>query len=261
MYLREIPTQINSKPTRRESRLAWRKIRRMIELDGDNCSLCRAPFSHNDLSFCGITHNGRAAVAGECCASRIRWMMGAGLYINKDSRTTYDFMERNHPDATRMPATPEEIAEAVAALRAGINAADQFKEKCAKYGGMSPNSRGTVSLLDNPWKTDDRKWFEDHPERSHRLRQTFDGELPPEFQNDNMPGHEHNTIVRQIAPGERVRVFFYRRIDAHIPDIEPVIHALFDTVAGGQLGAGELITSSAIAEPALKIAQAAEARQ
>jgi hypothetical protein len=38
----------------------------------------------------------------------------------------------------------------------------------------------TVNMIDHPWKGDDRAWFENNPERAHRLRKPFPGEFDAE---------------------------------------------------------------------------------
>jgi hypothetical protein len=48
-----------------------------------------------------------------------------------------------------------------------------------------------------PWSENDREWFEAHPDRSHRLRRAYLDEFPEKV--------EH-AVVRQLAPGQRVRV-------------------------------------------------------
>jgi hypothetical protein len=59
---------------------------------------------------------------------------------------------------------------------------------------------------DEPWRVSDRNWFRSHRKRSYRLRRPFPDELflvgedfrPP-------PGWEVWIVVRQLAPGMRVR--------------------------------------------------------
>jgi hypothetical protein len=224
--------------TRRERELAERKIGRLIESDGDNCSLCRAPFIHNAKSYCGVSHDGIAAITGECCASKLRHVLGAGFYVDKTRR--YDFLEKTSP-SQKEPRTAQEIAEAINAYQTCIEEADRFRAETVKRGGMPLSSKGTVYMMDTPWKDNDREWFEDHPDRSHRLRSRFDEELPPDVENCPPPGHEQQTLVRQLEPGKRIRVFFHRNVNVEIPDVESVIRALFDLVASREIPPGGMI--------------------
>jgi hypothetical protein len=77
------------------------------------------------------------------------------------------------------------------------------------------------------WREKDARWFRKHPRRSHRLRTPISGEwaeYPPVSQEGLAP----LTLVRQIAPGARMRLPVFARPDAVIPDDEHFLHALFD---------------------------------
>ncbi len=62
---------------------------------------------------------------------------------------------------------------------------------------MSPPADGGA-IWSSPGSDEDRRWFARHPRRSYRLRPAFADEAP-----DGVTGGW--TIVRQIAPGVRVR--------------------------------------------------------
>src|SRR5262245_15705487 len=89
----------------------------------------------------------------------------------------------------------------------------------------------------------DRRWFAAHPRRSHRLRSALAGEWP--ISEPPPAGHALQVIVRQLQPGARTRLPFFRDLSAVIPDAEPILHALFDLVqgkgGGSRLSAQELI--------------------
>jgi hypothetical protein len=106
-----------------------------------------------------------------------------------------------------------------------------------------------VKLEDTPWKTDDRNWFEANPNRSHRVRPSF----PGEFEGD----HELLVIVRQIEPGQRIRLVVNLEAPP-IPDVESVAHALFDLYACSGRKAGEEASVREVVELALKYESAAE---
>jgi hypothetical protein len=83
-------------------------------------------------------------------------------------------------------------------------------------------------VLDSPWKDDDREWFEQNRERSHRARMPFPGECDEEIAK-TPAGHALILLVRQVEPGSRLKAGFY--LSAHLqplPDHEAVAHALFE---------------------------------
>ena len=112
-------------------------------------------------------------------------------------------------------------------------------------------------IADTTWKDDDRRWFESNPTRSHRLRPSFPDEfssiadipVPP-------PGHELHVLVRQVEPGMRIRHGFFHNTKTDVPDIEPVLHALFDVAAGRK--ETHPISVEEVAELALKYAGVGE---
>jgi hypothetical protein len=82
----------------------------------------------------------------------------------------------------------------------------------------------------------DRVFFEQHPERKHRVRFASEVEI---VQNEILSGelmatplgHRHFVIVRNVAPGRRLPLFVTNSEDAGIDVPEDLAHALFDTVA------------------------------
>lgn len=73
---------------------------------------------------------------------------------------------------------------------------------------------------------DDQKWFEEHPDRSHRLRSMHAGEAP-----GIAPGSW--VCIRQLEPGLRRRVGFVPDDPQALRDLvdcEVFAHALFDTL-------------------------------
>lgn len=73
-----------------------------------------------------------------------------------------------------------------------------------------------------PWKDDDREWFAARPFRSHRLRALFSGE-PMKSRDQDPPDahHEIQVLVRQLAPGQRLRLGFWRNTECPIPILSP----------------------------------------
>jgi hypothetical protein len=60
------------------------------------------------------------------------------------------------------------------------------------------------------------------------------------------PDHQLEALVRQVEAGRRVRVAFIRNTTVPIPDIEPVIHALFDSVSAAS-GTGKVLSVAEVA--------------
>jgi hypothetical protein len=102
-----------------------------------------------------------------------------------------------------------------------------------------------------PWKDDDREWFAARPFRSHRLRALFSGE-PMKSRDQDPPDahHEIQVLVRQLAPGQRLRLGFWRNTECPIPDLEPVLHALFDIVSSADGKIYDPISVERVAERA-----------
>ena len=74
------------------------------------------------------------------------------------------------------------------------------------------------------------------------------------------PDHEFQVLVRQVAPGSRARFAFCRNIKVEIPDLEPVIHALFD-LASDSRPAGSVLNTKEVAQLAQKYAAATAQQQ
>jgi hypothetical protein len=62
-------------------------------------------------------------------------------------------------------------------------------------------ARGRINTRSTSWARDDRQWFQQRPDRSHRVRSRFPGE---EFGSGDDPTLDM-IAVRQIAAGVRVR--------------------------------------------------------
>jgi hypothetical protein len=86
----------------------------------------------------------------------------------------------------------------------------------------------------------DRVFFEQHPDRKHRLRLASEVEIA---QNEILsgevnilpPGMRHFAIVRNVAPGARLRVFVTNAKHATTDVPEDLTAAIFDAVAPPKL--------------------------
>lgn len=71
------------------------------------------------------------------------------------------------------------------------------------------------------------------------------------------PGYAWRVLVRQVAPGERVKLAAGWDTSLPIPDIEPVLHAMFDLVAA-RGASDEPVLAEAVAALALRYSEAAD---
>ncbi len=183
--------------SRAARRRADREITKLIKRDGDRCSLCHAALTHNCKTFGGVTASGAVAITGECCASKLAFVLGAGFYLDRNHR--YDFL-RSRGSGEACP--DEAAAAAIDRYREGIAAADRWTADILKRSGTPRAPRVLMSLFDSPWKDNDKAWFEENPGRSHRLRPLFPGEIDSSLlPGEAPPGHTWEIVVRQrVAP-------------------------------------------------------------
>ena len=86
----------------------------------------------------------------------------------------------------------------------------------------------------------DRVFFEQHPDRRHRIRFASDVEIAQhEILSGKLvrlpPGHRHFVIVRNIAPGRRLRLFVTNEENAETDVPEDLADVLFDMAAAPQV--------------------------
>jgi len=164
-------------------------------------------------------------VAGECCFDRLTQVFGMGLYSDRQ----YDFLS---PSGSTPGAelAPERIAEAVAAYTKAISDTDQLLADVARRAGGVCVSN--IVTQNHPWKSDDKLWFEQHPERAHRTRSPFPGEID-EAAIKTSAERALVMLIRQVEPGARLRAVVDIIIDLlPLPDDEATLHALFEAGMG-----------------------------
>ena len=165
-------------------------------------------------------------LAGECCVSRVAKIFARGFYSDRK----YDFLATNTESATNTEPTSEQIADAIALYQKAIAEADKVLDGVERRGGGPRIPQ--INLLDYPWKSDDRDWFERNPKRSHRVRVPFPGEVDEEVAN-TPAGTVLMMIVRQIKPGVRIRPAVSVDVELlPISDDEATAHALFEAAMG-----------------------------
>ena len=224
---------------RQQRRHLDRVLNKLVEREA--CSICGSGWKHNSRTAYGIDRNGGIVVAGECCLDRVAVPFGRGFFRERK----YDFLDqptthKPEPDSgsaevspeptARRPETWEQIDKAIALHQKAIAAADKQFEGIERHGVEITGK--TLSVLDHPWKTDDRVWFEENPTRSHRARMPFAGE-DSLCGAKSLPGCTSFILVRQIKPGTRIRRGFYlNTVLLPVPDDEALIHAMFEIASG-----------------------------
>jgi len=210
--------------SRQQRRQFERQLRKLIRAGGDNCSLCGAEFQHNSRTFGGYDQGGKVALVGECCVERLHEIYTAGLFTCRN----YDFLPVGQSVHGRALGNAK-VAHALDVCQRAITEADEHvNDDLWRRGGVSRPPHARISVLDHPWKKDDREWFDQHPERSHRARLPFAGEVTPE-QFAGPEGHQLLLLLRQVEPGKRIKNgFFISNELLPVPDVEAVAHALFD---------------------------------
>jgi hypothetical protein len=168
---------------------------------------------------------GNIALVGECCVERLLEVHTAGLFSHRN----YDFLPAGQNSMTRGLGA-EEIMHAVDVCERAIAEADEeVKDDLWQRGGVNQPPHVRISVLDHPWKKDDREWFEQHPERSHRARLPFAGEIDHQRCGSVPDGHRLLLLLRQVEPGKRIKSGFFISDELlPVPDVEAVAHALFD---------------------------------
>jgi hypothetical protein len=220
---------------RQQRRRVDRQLHKLLRRG--TCSICDHPLKHNTRTASGLDANGNAVVAGECCIDRLAEIFALGFYSSRK----YDFLQSSDAKSDTQP-TNEQILNAIALWQEVIADAEKHFTDVERRGGGIRASE--IVLLNHPWKTDDRDWFQHNPTRSHRARMPFPGELSGKFGEmaKLQVAHvrifnEHAEIqvlmlVRQVAPGSRIRAAI--TINAGLlplPDDEAVAHALFEVAA------------------------------
>jgi hypothetical protein len=188
MYSDDNPPRQDDGLSRQQRRRLERDIRKHIEKDGDHCSVCRAPFTHNSRTYGGVNAMGATALVGECCKSELQCIVATTIYYS----VGYDFLKGTASTPARAPFPGE-----IEALQRIVDAADRTVREAQKLAGCSHRQMNAVNILDTAWKADDQVWFEQHPQRSHRVRAPYPGEMPAQY--DVPEDSEFVWLIRHAA--------------------------------------------------------------
>ena len=175
---------------------------------------------HNVKTFAGLDDDARPAFACERCAPKLAVVTHRGLVTNRK----YDFLQPGKRSASSY--SNAELEAAIGAMQRAIDNSDERVVRMERHGGFNQQIQ-SVNILDTAWKSDDRKWFEAHPDRSHRVRMPYPNETPKTIIAP--AGYELILMLRQVEPGSRVKCGgFLKREILPVPDIEAIAHAFFD---------------------------------
>jgi hypothetical protein len=202
-----------------------RRLRKLSE--PGTCSLCGSELEHNCSTFSGYDRHGEVALAAQCCVDRLTEIHAMGVF----SARRYDFMPPPTPEGAAIKSVPnEKVIDAIIACRKIIAETDKRVDGAERRGGVVRQLG--VTVLDYPWKDDDREWFEQNRQRSHRVRLPFPDEADEEVAK-TPAGHALIMAVRQVEPGIRIRAGFYLNAELlPAPDDEATAHALFEIAEG-----------------------------
>jgi hypothetical protein len=214
--------------SRQQRRRVNRQLRELI--DRDVCSICSKALKHNSSTAYGLDTQGNVCVAGECCIDRLVVTFGRGFF----STRRYDFLQPHGTEAGSNP-TNEQTTDAIAAYQKAIAETDKLFDGTERRGGGKPACN--ISVLDHPWKDDDRTWFEQNPRHTHRIRAPFPGELDGKVPK---PPASYTPLVllRQVQPGSRLKAVLYLPPGQLLPlpmneaEVEAVMHTLFEIATG-----------------------------
>ena len=133
------------------------------------CTLCRAPFAHNSLTFHGkLAGSGRRAVVGDCCLDQLEVVEGAGVQLDKKYASLLGGVSQDEPRED-FSGSMAALVLGLTALQATVKSTDEELADLAKRAGY-PGLETTFCYEKKPWKEDDAVWFKANPRRSHRAQ-------------------------------------------------------------------------------------------
>ena len=58
-----------------------RAILKLMEADGDHCSICGRQFAHHGSTYGGLALDGSPALVGDCCLAKLTGVYAKGVYL------------------------------------------------------------------------------------------------------------------------------------------------------------------------------------
>jgi hypothetical protein len=227
-------------------RATRRALKKAILRDADRCGICREPYPHAGRTWTGLLSDGAAATACERCVGRLRTIYGGGLYLSKrypcaealvNSRKTAGGESPFRVSAVELEVRLAETQRLLRQEEAGYAA--RHRLTCRRAGLPETGLDHHFLNRGEPWREDDRIWFEEHPDRSFRMRKAFPGEIEEleRANGDRFPeseGRRPVVVVCQTEPGSRVRAPCLLPADVPVLDMESVVETMFEHCRRGE---------------------------
>jgi hypothetical protein len=222
-----------------------RALKKAILRDADRCGICRGPYPHAGRTWSGLLADGKAATACERCVGRLQAIYFGGIHLSKQypgaEALANSWKNADGESRRRVPAVELEthLTEMQRLLR------QEEAHYAARHRRICQQSGLPETALDRyfvnrgePWREDDRLWFEAHPDRSFHMREIFPGEFDElerhqALQRPVTDGRRPVIVVCQTQPGERVRVICDLPDHLAVLDLESVAETLFEHVRRG----------------------------
>lgn len=129
-------------------------------------------------------------------------------------------------------------------------AAPQYQQSSPAQGKFTP-----YTAESEVWMKHDREFFEENPRYSHHLRRLMPGELKHAQTHSGCRTPWTHVIVRQLAPGYRVRNFLeWADLPDGFPHWETFFSLIWEAIASGWVG-----NTKSLMEKAREIDQATAA--
>ena len=58
-----------------------RKLAKIMQDDGDHCTMCRTEFPARSITFGGVTKSGSVEYVGDCCRRKLKEIYCGGLVV------------------------------------------------------------------------------------------------------------------------------------------------------------------------------------
>jgi hypothetical protein len=223
-----------------------RALKKAILRDADRCGVCREPYPHAARTWTGLLADGKAATACERCVGRLRTIYGGGLHLSKRYPGAEELVNiwKAAAGESRRRVSVAEIEVGLAEMQRLLRQeeadyAAQQRRACRQAGLPETGPDHYFLNRGEPWREDDRLWFEAHPDRSFRMREVFPGEIE-ELERvhgerfTESEGRRPVVVVCQAEPGARFRAPCLLPADVPVLDMESVAKTLFEHVRRGE---------------------------
>lgn len=168
-----LPRQTQLRGGRRSCRRFEKEFKKMPK--PDNCTICGTECAHNSRTFGGLCADSTIVLAGECCERSVVTPMVPGVY---PTRAIDGLLPLANAGARKGGTSPENVERAIGAIRSHFGDLDSRTQALMQRGGIAAQAKN-IFVADQPWKANDPAWFQDNPDRSHRLRPMLEGEVAP----------------------------------------------------------------------------------